>query len=90
MNESNGFINTFIFDQNYIIDYCVQNCTTDLLYDIDLEEVSRQTLSDDFNKAPALLLSGEVQAITQQFQIDLVELKRQLKRLYQNMVKLLK
>ena len=39
------------------------------LYDIDLEQVSKQLFSADMDKAPALLLSGEVEEISKQYQV---------------------
>lgn len=41
------------------------------IYDIDLEQVSRQPFTDDLDKAPALILSGESQKLAQQYQIAL-------------------
>lgn len=41
------------------------------LYDIDLEQASRQDFTPDLDKAPALLLSGELDAISDQYQVSL-------------------
>jgi len=43
------------------------------LYDIDLEQASRQDFSSDLDKAPALLLSGELGAISSQYRISRVD-----------------
>lgn len=43
------------------------------LYDIDLEQASKQTFSDDLDKAPALLLSGEVEQISKQFHVRIIK-----------------
>ena len=39
------------------------------LYDIDLEQVSRQAFSADLDKAPALLLSGDIEQISKQYTV---------------------
>lgn len=39
------------------------------LYDIDLEQITRQAFNADLDKAPALLLSGEVEEISQQYTV---------------------
>lgn len=39
------------------------------LYDLDLEQISKQTLSDDLSQTPALLLGGDVKKIHQQYSI---------------------
>ena len=40
------------------------------LYDIDLEQITRDIFSADLDKAPALLLSGEIDGISDQYTID--------------------
>jgi outer membrane lipoprotein carrier protein len=40
------------------------------LYDIDLEQVSKQILSDDLSQTPALLLGGDVEKIREQYSIS--------------------
>jgi len=42
------------------------------LYDPDLEQVTIQVLSDQFSRTPALLLSGEVDGIEQQYQVSVL------------------
>jgi outer membrane lipoprotein carrier protein len=39
------------------------------LYDIDLEQISKQAFDSDLDKAPALLLSGEIEAINKQYTV---------------------
>lgn len=41
------------------------------LYDIDLEQITRKPFSEKLDQAPALILSGEVDALAEQYQIDL-------------------
>ncbi|HEB29048.1 MAG TPA: outer membrane lipoprotein chaperone LolA [Porticoccus sp.] len=43
------------------------------LYDIDLEQITKQKFTPDLDKAPALLLSGEVEEISQQYTIELTD-----------------
>lgn len=43
------------------------------IYDVDLEQVSRQPFSDDLDRAPALILSGESAKLSQQYSIALTE-----------------
>ena len=43
------------------------------LYDIDLEQITRQAFSADLDKAPALLLSGEVDEISKQYKVAVTE-----------------
>ena len=43
------------------------------LYDIDLEQITQQTFTADLDKTPALLLSGEVKQISQQYQVSVTE-----------------
>ncbi len=43
------------------------------LYDIDLEQISKQPFSADLDKAPALLLSGEVEQISRQYTVEILE-----------------
>lgn len=43
------------------------------LYDIDLEQISRQAFNSNLDKAPALLLSGEVDVINQQYQVEVTD-----------------
>ncbi|ARN75781.1 outer membrane lipoprotein chaperone LolA [Oceanicoccus sagamiensis] len=40
------------------------------LYDIDLEQITQQAFTADLDKAPALLLSGEVDEISKQYQVN--------------------
>ncbi|WP_235015236.1 outer membrane lipoprotein chaperone LolA [Oceanicoccus sp. KOV_DT_Chl] len=40
------------------------------LHDLDLEQVSKQPFSADMDKAPALLLSGEIAEISKQYQVQ--------------------
>ncbi|MCP3908463.1 MAG: outer membrane lipoprotein chaperone LolA [Oceanicoccus sp.] len=40
------------------------------LYDIDLEQITQQAFTPDLDKAPALLLSGEVDEISKQYQVQ--------------------
>ncbi len=40
------------------------------LYDIDLEQISQQAFTADLDKAPALLLSGEVNEISKQYSVE--------------------
>jgi outer membrane lipoprotein carrier protein len=40
------------------------------IYDIDLEQVSRQPFSDDLDQAPALLLSGEIEQISKHYAVS--------------------
>ena len=47
------------------------------LYDMDLEQVTRQPFSEDLDRAPALILSGETDALAQQFVISLNEPSKQ-------------
>ncbi len=47
------------------------------LYDIDLEQITQQSFTADLDKAPALLLSGEVDEISKQYQVDVVALADQ-------------
>lgn len=42
------------------------------IYDIDLEQVTRQPFSDELDQAPALLLSGEIDQITKHYDISTV------------------
>ncbi|MEE8058096.1 MAG: outer membrane lipoprotein chaperone LolA [Pseudomonadales bacterium] len=42
------------------------------LYDIDLEQITKQAFTADLDKAPALLLSGEIDEISKQFQVELL------------------
>lgn len=42
------------------------------LYDPDLEQVTIQVLSNQFSRTPALLLSGEVDDIEQQYQVSIL------------------
>lgn len=41
------------------------------LYDIDLEQITRQPFSEKLDQAPALILSGEVAALSEHYQIEL-------------------
>lgn len=41
------------------------------LYDIDLEQITRQAFTADLDKAPALLLSGEVAEISRQYTVEI-------------------
>ena len=50
------------------------------LYDIDLEQITQQAFSADLDKAPALLLSGEIAEISQQYQVELVATEGQGKQ----------
>ena len=43
------------------------------LYDIDLEQITQQTFTADLDKTPALLLSGEVDQISKQYQVAVTE-----------------
>ncbi len=43
------------------------------LYDVDLEQVSKQPFAADLKRAPALLLSGEAEAITEQYTTSIVK-----------------
>jgi outer membrane lipoprotein carrier protein len=40
------------------------------VYDIDLEQVSRQPFSDELDQAPALLLSGEIEQISKHYAVS--------------------
>lgn len=40
------------------------------IYDVDLEQVTRQPFSDDYDRAPALILSGETDKLAQQYRIS--------------------
>jgi len=46
------------------------------LYDIDLEQITKQPFSADLDRAPALLLSGELEEINKQYTIKLQRLGR--------------
>ena len=50
----------------------VSDGSTLWIYDMDLEQVSKQALSSDLGNAPSLLLSGELDQITRQYQVNLV------------------
>jgi len=39
-------------------------------YDIDLEQITKQAYTADLDKAPALLLSGDIEQISRQFQVE--------------------
>lgn len=39
------------------------------IYDVDLEQVTRQPFSNDYDRAPALILSGETDKLAQQYRI---------------------
>lgn len=39
-------------------------------YDIDLEQITRQAFTADLDKAPALLLSGDIEQISKQFNVE--------------------
>tara|TARA_R110000868_G_scaffold364037_5_gene626755 strand:+ start:37470 stop:38147 length:678 start_codon:yes stop_codon:yes gene_type:complete len=43
------------------------------LYDIDLEQVNKENYNNNIDKAPALLLSGDVAAIQQNYQVAVLE-----------------
>ena len=43
------------------------------LYDIDLEQITRQAFTADLDKTPALLLSGEVDEISKQYKVAVTE-----------------
>lgn len=43
------------------------------IYDIDLEQVSRRPFSDDLDRAPALILSGEWESLANQYAIEYVQ-----------------
>lgn len=43
------------------------------IYDVDLEQVSRQPFSDDLDRAPALILSGEAEKLAQQYHIEMTD-----------------
>lgn len=49
----------------------VANGDTVWIYDIDLEQVSRQPFNDDLDRAPALILSGEAARLVEQYAVDL-------------------
>ena len=40
-------------------------------YDIDLEQITKQAYTADLDKAPALLLSGDIEEISRQFNIEM-------------------
>lgn len=40
------------------------------LHDIDLDQVSKQAFTEDLDKTPALLLSGEIDQISQQYSVE--------------------
>jgi outer membrane lipoprotein carrier protein len=42
------------------------------LHDIDLEQITRQSFSANLDKSPALLLSGEIKQISQQYSIEIL------------------
>jgi outer membrane lipoprotein carrier protein len=48
----------------------VTDGTTLWLYDIDLEQITRRPFTKDLDKAPALLLSGEINEIADQYSIE--------------------
>ena len=41
------------------------------LYDVDLEQITKQAFNEDLDKAPALLLSGEIDEINKQYEVTL-------------------
>lgn len=43
------------------------------IYDVDLEQVSKQPFTDDLDRAPALILSGEAEKLAQQYRIQLLD-----------------
>jgi outer membrane lipoprotein carrier protein len=49
------------------------------IYDLDLEQVTQQAFTNNLDQAPALLLSGDIKAISEQFVIDAVETGETLK-----------
>lgn len=51
----------------------VTNGTVLWLYDVDLEQITRQAFTADLDQAPALLLSGEIEEIDKQYTISLEE-----------------
>lgn len=52
------------------------------IYDVDLEQVSKQPFTDDLDRAPALILSGEADKLAQQYRIAMSEsLTDQIKNL---------
>ncbi|MEH6556845.1 MAG: outer membrane lipoprotein chaperone LolA [Oceanicoccus sp.] len=40
-------------------------------YDIDLEQITKQAFTADLDKAPALLLSGDIEQISRQFSVEM-------------------
>jgi outer membrane lipoprotein carrier protein len=42
------------------------------LYDIDLDQITKQKFTPDLDKAPALLLSGEIAEISQQYTVEVI------------------
>jgi outer membrane lipoprotein carrier protein len=50
----------------------VTDGTTLWLYDLDLEQISKQPFSAEMDQAPALLLSGEIELISQQYTVEML------------------
>lgn len=48
----------------------VTNGETLWLYDVDLEQISRESYSNNIDRAPALLLSGDVKAISDNYDVS--------------------
>lgn len=46
------------------------------LYDIDLEQVNKEAFSEDLDRAPALLLSGNVDVIAQNYRVEQLSLEK--------------
>lgn len=49
-------------------------------YDIDLEQITKQAFTADLDKAPALLLSGDIEQISKQFDVEVLPINNTIEQ----------